>query len=225
MASNLGYYSLSELIYKELYSDIVSGKYKPGEQLVENYFQEKYSVSKSPIREAFQMLINDQLVERKPRCGCFVRTLDEKHITDIYEIRSVLESYAAAKTYENLDSKKISRLNHYYNLMKADAERNDKESYYEHHDSFQGFFSGECGNESISDFCSKLRIQNRWYKIQFSWADLNKDLHTHDILLEHFTKQDITAQEAQRLMQEHIVIGLQNFHTFMNSFKESKERN
>ena len=219
MASTLEYQSLSEFIYKEISSGILSGKYKPGTKLVENSFQEKYGVSKSPIREAFQMLINDQLVERKARRGCFVKHLDIDRIRNIYEVRMLLEGYATSKTYEKLDDKQLEKLKKLYSLMEKDAQREDSKSYFEHHDQFQGFFSEECGNDSLAEVCQKLRLQNRWYNMQFSEIDLIKDLHTHDNIIEHFTKHDITPQEAQLMMQDHIRIGLDNFNKYAESVR------
>ena len=83
------YQSLSDCVYKGIKSDILSGKYKPGYKLVEISFQEEYGISKSPVREAFQMLINDGLVERKVRRGCFVKVFDEKQIKEVYEIKLI----------------------------------------------------------------------------------------------------------------------------------------
>ncbi len=218
-STKLEYQSLSEFIYKEISSGILSGKYKPGSKLVENSFQEKYGVSKSPIREAFQMLINDQLVERKARRGCFVKELDIERIHNIYEIRMILEGYATGKTYESLEDKQLEKLKKLYALMEKDAQRNDSKSYFEHHDKFQGFFSEECGNDSLAEVCQKLRLQNRWYNMQFSELDLVKDLHTHDNIIEHFEKHDITASEAQLMMRDHIKIGLDNFNRYAESVK------
>lgn len=221
MSLTLEYQSLSELIYKDISSRIISGQYQPGEQLVENTLQERYSVSKAPIREAFQMLINDQLVERRPRRGCFVKTPEEKQIKDIYEIRLLLESYAASKAYERLDKSDVKKLRESYDEMEKAAKNNDRSAYYICHDVFQSFFSNECGNDVIAEHCQKLRAQNRWYHMQFFHTDLIEDFHTHDKLLEHFEKHDVTPYDIQVLMQEHIKIGLANYDKYLVSTKLS----
>ena len=78
MIENSAYISLSEHLYNDISKDILSGKINPGEKLVEDVFQKKYSVSKAPVRESFQMLINAGFVVRETRRGCFVKNLTPK---------------------------------------------------------------------------------------------------------------------------------------------------
>lgn len=219
------YQSLSDCVYNGIRADILSGKYKPGYKLVEMSFQEEYGISKSPVREAFQMLINDGLVERKARRGCFVKVFDDKQIREVYEVRMILEGYAAMQAYERMTESKIVKLKDLYLLMKEDASINDSEAYFNHHEEFQGFFGKESGNNSLYEFCSKLRIQNLWYNMQFFQLDLTEDLHTHDELLNHFEKHDVTSMEIKEIMENHIKLGLNNFNSYSSSLKRNSGKN
>ena len=58
---------------------------------------ERLGVSRTPVREAFQTLEAEGLIELRMNRGAIVKTIDEKYITDHYEMRILLESEAAKR--------------------------------------------------------------------------------------------------------------------------------
>ncbi len=54
-------------------------------------------VSSMPVREAFQILAADGLIQVRPNKGAVVLGINEQTIREHYEIRAVLESEAVAK--------------------------------------------------------------------------------------------------------------------------------
>ena len=110
-------FNLPEYVFKKISHDIITGKYKAGEKLVEAVFQQEFQVSKSPVREALQMLVNAGLVERINRRGCFVKMFTPQEIEDIYLVRIELEGMAAKIAYERMTETQLARLNELYGLM------------------------------------------------------------------------------------------------------------
>jgi DNA-binding GntR family transcriptional regulator len=53
----------------------------------------EFKVSRSPVREALQMLADRRLVEKTPRQGYVVRQLNLTEIHELYDLRLVLETY------------------------------------------------------------------------------------------------------------------------------------
>ncbi|MCI1735217.1 MAG: GntR family transcriptional regulator [Bacilli bacterium] len=80
-----------EPIYNKILSSIVTLKMKPGERLRENEVSTKYKVSRTPIRDVFKKLENDNLLEIRSKSGTFVTKIDLKGITDIMFLRSSVE--------------------------------------------------------------------------------------------------------------------------------------
>ena len=208
-------FNLPEYVYNKISQDILKGKYKAGDKLVEAVFQNEFQVSKSPVREAFQMLINAGLVERKNRRGCFVKMFTTKEIEHIYTVRIELESLAAKQAYEQMTEEHLERLNELYDLMKQAVEQNDSTLYFHAHNDFQRFFGEVTGNHALIDVCERLRVQNLWYTHQFQNIDIHFDIQTHDDLMTHFNKRDLDSERIRDLMRDHIAIGLDNFHKFI----------
>ncbi|AHY48253.1 Transcriptional regulators (plasmid) [Rubrobacter radiotolerans] len=86
--------SLSERAYGAIRSSIISGRFAPGERLVEEALAEDLGVSRAPVREAFRKLADERLVEERPRHGTYVREFTAKDFVDIYNLLSAIESLA-----------------------------------------------------------------------------------------------------------------------------------
>src|SRR5689334_22489258 len=99
----------SEGVARILRAEIFSGQLRPGEPLPERLLAEQLGVSRTPVREALLTLQSEGLVELTPNRGATVRTITSHDITQIYDLRRVLESYAAreaarARSREDLDA-------------------------------------------------------------------------------------------------------------------------
>lgn len=81
--------------YERLLQAIRSGVYKPGDRMVETELAKQLGTSRTPIREAMRQLESDGLVAHQPRIGATVRSLDYSEITELYEMRAVLEGTSA----------------------------------------------------------------------------------------------------------------------------------
>lgn len=82
--------------YLRIRNAIIAQEFPPRAQLVENSLAKKYSVSRTPIREALRRLEIEGLVERAGS-RLQVREYRPEEMLDLYEVRSFLEE-AAAKT-------------------------------------------------------------------------------------------------------------------------------
>ncbi len=89
------YRTLRELVQEAIFQDIMHGKLKPGQRIVEAELEERYGVSRGPIREALRALEGQGLIQSKSNKGVFVSTLSRHDLQEIYEIRIELEGLAA----------------------------------------------------------------------------------------------------------------------------------
>ena len=87
--------NLSEFLFDKIAENILVGKYKVGQKVVENDIMTEFAVSKSPVREALQGLIKVGLLEYKPRRGCFVKTISARDVVNHYIVRTAMEGLAA----------------------------------------------------------------------------------------------------------------------------------
>jgi DNA-binding GntR family transcriptional regulator len=84
-----------ERAYRAIRDGIVSGVYQPGDHLTAQDLAAASGVSRTPVREAMGRLHVEGLIRFIPNRGAFVASLDESDIHKIYDLRVVLEGYAA----------------------------------------------------------------------------------------------------------------------------------
>ena len=87
--------SLRGQVFDKIRSDILNGKYKRGEELVESSIGKELGISRTPVREAIRQLELEGLVQLVPNKGAFVTGISEQDVRDIYLIRARLEGLAA----------------------------------------------------------------------------------------------------------------------------------
>jgi DNA-binding GntR family transcriptional regulator len=80
-------------ICDHLRADILDYRFEMGARLKIAALAARYKVSQMPIREALQQLQGEGLIRLIPNRGAIVRAVDEKFITNIYDIRQVLEDF------------------------------------------------------------------------------------------------------------------------------------
>ena len=99
---------------------IFGGQLAPGTALVETKLAQHFGVSRGPLREAIRELSEEGLLLNKPYVGTYVVELDEKTLTEAYELRRVLERYAYETIWDRRDEafRRELRLRH-SNLIEA----------------------------------------------------------------------------------------------------------
>ena len=87
--------TIANLATESLRIAILSGKYLPGDRLIEAELTSELEVGRGPVREALRRLESEGLVSIEPHRGAAVRHVSRKFIKNMFEIREVLEGLAA----------------------------------------------------------------------------------------------------------------------------------
>jgi DNA-binding GntR family transcriptional regulator len=84
-------------IADRLRADILAGLYPGGAQLLEAELALTFGVSRGPLREAMQRLVQEGLLRSAPHRGVFVTEVGEEDLLDVYFVREALETAAIRK--------------------------------------------------------------------------------------------------------------------------------
>jgi DNA-binding GntR family transcriptional regulator len=104
--------TFASIVGERIRANIIGGVLAPGSQLNEVELAESFGVSRGPVREALQRLIQEGLLRSEPHRGVFVPVMSAEDIEDIYLAREALETAAvrritatsrAATAYKALD--------------------------------------------------------------------------------------------------------------------------
>jgi DNA-binding GntR family transcriptional regulator len=93
--------STSDHIRDDLRQMIIEGSLLPGEQLGEARIAEQMGVSRAPVREALQQLVQEKLLVAARNRGVSVATFTAVDVWEIYDARCAIESHAASRIVSN----------------------------------------------------------------------------------------------------------------------------
>jgi len=93
----IDYQSVSGTIAAQIRNNILDGALQPAQPLSESEIAKQLGVSRGPVREALQRLVQEGLLVRIPNRGVFVTDITSEDIAEIYEARQTLEARCGAK--------------------------------------------------------------------------------------------------------------------------------
>lgn len=113
--------STAGVIADSIRERIMDGAFAPGEQLTEAQLADQLEVSRGPVREAFQRLVQEGLLTAVPHRGVFVTTIEPDEVADVYLARSVVEREAARLVVRRGDPRVVAALRSLVDEMATSA--------------------------------------------------------------------------------------------------------
>jgi len=97
-------------IYQQLRRSIILGQYQPGQKLNLERLADQHQTSVTPVREALQMLAQEDLVTSRAHAGYFVSRVSLKKLKDLLELRAILELAAVERAAARITEDQLKEL-------------------------------------------------------------------------------------------------------------------
>ncbi len=203
-------YSLRGRVFHRLREDILSGKYKEGDELKEVAIGEELGVSRTPVREAFRQLELEGLIQIIPNKGAYVTGITEKDVKDIYMIRSLLEGLCARWACEHITDEQMEEMEENIYLAKFHAQKGHLEQMAELDNRFHDILYEACNSKmlehQLKDFHEYvLRVRKK------TLSNVNrgpKSNEEHEQIMEAIKAKD--ADRAEKLANMHMINAYEN---------------
>ena len=101
---------LVDRVYERIKEAIQDGRIKPGQRLVQDALARQLGISRSPVREAIVRLGQEGFIHLEPHRGAVVRPVTDREMDQIYQVRQLLEPFAAAEASAHATDEEIDRL-------------------------------------------------------------------------------------------------------------------
>jgi DNA-binding GntR family transcriptional regulator len=99
--------SLADAVVDRIRKAIITGELPPGERLSEPALAAQMNVSRSPVREALQILKSDGLVVEYTNRGSYVWSPTASDIDEIFSLRIMIENLASEWLVEHLSDQDV----------------------------------------------------------------------------------------------------------------------
>jgi DNA-binding GntR family transcriptional regulator len=123
--------TLSYEVANRLRTAIRTGEFPLGTRLVERDLAERLGVSRIPVREAIQHLVEEGLVQKTPHRGTFVHSPTRNEIEEISSLRVLLECFVIERVIKNWHPSHELRLRQIVDTMRRAAADNDMQRLFE----------------------------------------------------------------------------------------------
>ena len=167
----------ASMVTERLRANIVNGTLAPGSQLSEVELASTFGVSRGPVREALQRLIQEGLVRSEPHRGVFVPVLTDDDVRDIYLAREALESSAVRHIIASGKAAAAAdQLDRFVKLMHDSEKANDWEAVGQYDLEFHTALVASSGSERLQRMFSTVISETRLCLGVLTAADARSDL-------------------------------------------------
>ena len=213
----------SDLIADALESLILDGTFADGERLDEQQLAQRFDVSRTPLREAFQRLTLSGLVEQIPRRGVVVRQPGPVELLQMFEVMAELEAVCARLAATRISDAALEEMHATNDRCKAAVEARETDVYYRENRRFHAILYHESGNAFLEQEC--LRLHKRLHpfrRMQLRLRGrLRQSMSEHEAILAALEDGDGTA--AAEAVRNHVAVQGEKFHHLIASLKSAAE--
>jgi DNA-binding GntR family transcriptional regulator len=159
------YLSLKDRAYQNIKFQIIRGNLRPGTRLLEEELAKAMSISRAPIREAFNKLEKEGFVTTIPRKGTAVSNVTTEIIEDIFEIRETLETLAVKKSLGKIFIDELEKVgDNFKEFINKSENAENRIQYLVLDKKFHDLLSQNCGNKKLIELLANLQEQIHWLR-------------------------------------------------------------
>jgi DNA-binding GntR family transcriptional regulator len=201
--------SAGDIAYEDVKRAILDGRIPPGEALVEENLAEQLQVSRTPLREALQRLVADELVLRLSNGRLQVAPLSVQQVRELFDVRAALEGLVAKQAATQVTPDACEQLRRVTQAIEAAARDGRTEAVSLHGEEFHTILYGLSGNRYVTRLLTQLKDQIRRYRRIGPVVDAQRALQAakeHRYLFELIASGK--ADEVETAMRFHIAASL-----------------
>jgi DNA-binding GntR family transcriptional regulator len=199
--------SASEVAIELIRAAIYEGRLEPGERLKEEELAQELGLSRTPVREALLTLQAEGLVLAAPKRGAVVRTYTEEDLIDMYDLRAVLEGFAARRAAQRITAEQLATLDRTNDQFRALRKKRDLFGMIRENLLFHTTIAEAAGTTKLTELIRSAVDLPLVYR-SFFWFSA-KETETSELAHREIADALHAADppRAERLMREHIDVG------------------
>lgn len=212
----------SARVFKAMEAEILSGRLKPRERLVEMDLISRFGVSRTVIREAIKMLESKGLVRSIPYRGAVVADLTVEEIEEIYFVRGHLERIAARLVLLHVTPKDIRHLKRVARETEQHL-RKRTDRMIEMDSEFHRALFSIGRNRYLCEMIDFLRTQAHVVRFN-AWSlpdRVEESILEHRQIIQAIEERDL--QRLQKLVVRHLLFSKNSYLSQLKGLKERKE--
>ncbi|MDO5758319.1 MAG: GntR family transcriptional regulator [Rhodobacterales bacterium] len=214
---------LADRIADEIEEMIFDHSLADGARLDEHALAERFSVSRTPIREALQKLALSGLVTQIPNRGVFVHQPGAVELIEMFEVMAELEAAAGRLAALRITDEALGDLQRANTRCQQAVAAEDTDAYYVENEYFHHLIYTQSGNSFLQ--AEALRLHRRLRPFRRQQLRLRgrmaQSMAEHESIVAALVRGDAPA--AADLLRAHVAVQGEKFHHLMASLRPTHE--
>jgi DNA-binding GntR family transcriptional regulator len=196
---------LAAQVYEALRDAVAGGVYPEGTQLVQDVIADQLGVSRTPVRDALIRLSHDGLITAAGVRGYMVAEPPASALTDVYDVRALMEPYAACSALDHMSEAAFQHLE-LLNQAMRDQQKKSAGDYFELNRRFHLALVERCTNQLalqiLKDIWDSPRGRQIWTRHFDGDRDIGPMTREHEEVVAAARRRD--PEQLSRLLEEHL---------------------
>ncbi|MFS0781840.1 GntR family transcriptional regulator [Bacillus sp. 1P06AnD] len=209
--------SAKERAFSQIQRWIIDGTLQPGEKLIDSELITILGVSRTPIREAFQLLEVQGFVSAHPGKDTRVTQIEKEDILKLYPTLAALHSLAAEQAAGLISNNIIEELMEKNRRFEVAIQENEPFEAMELDEHFHKTIIKAASNPYIETFSDSLQLHIRRFKFAFlknQIGDTPLSVKEHEQIIAAMEKGD--RQSAAKWMKANIIRPMNELYGDLN---------
>lgn len=209
----------ADKIAEDLQKQVFDGTYKNGDRLDEVRLAAEFGVSRTPVREALQLLVASGMAEQKPRRGVFVRQPGPVELMEMFETMAEIEAACGRLAAMRISHADLARVMVANDACRISAKANDTDRYCTENEVFHQAIYRGATNTFLEEQALALQSRLRPYqKMQLQFRGrIEQSLTQHEQIIQALQNADPNA--AADALRDHVAMQGEKFHQLVAHLK------
>lgn len=183
---------------------IVEGQLLPGSKVPEKALCEKFSVSRTPLREALKVLATEGLVRLEPNRGAWVTAVTIDEVNEVFPILTVLEALSGELACKLITDEEITAVRKLHDAMVKSYHDRDLAAYFKTNQDIHRAILLAARNDTLTNSCQALsaRMQRARYVANMSEERWSEAVGEHEQIIIMLENRD--GQGLGNVLAEHM---------------------
>jgi DNA-binding GntR family transcriptional regulator len=194
----------SDQVRRQIAEKIISGEFRPGEELDEKRLAETFNVSRTPVREALRQLAASELVEWRPHQTAIVARITSSRMVEMFEFMAELEGFCGRLAARRMTEAEHAELKAIHKQFEPHLKSGSKEGYQALNRAFHRTIYNGSHNRYLADQAAALYDRLAPYRaFQLRRQDaLRLASQEHQQIIDAIVAGD--GNESFRLLVDHV---------------------
>ena len=182
---------------------------RPGERINEVELARRLAISRTPLREALNRLVNEGLITLEPNRGFRCRTLDTREVYNLFEVRGGLEQVSVRLAAERADNAELAEFQAFWRRTEEEAETLSAVDLAVRDEAFHERIAALSGNPELLSMLRGLNVRLRFVRrIVIEMRDREGVFADHRRIAAALKARNV--ERALREMKQHVGLTLED---------------